>query len=136
MSPGPVRLALVMDHPAQQFARAFQLLAAEPGIRLDVYYWSAAERFYDAGFKRSISWDTDLLSGYPGPPRQPAGLSRAGCAGWLASCADPGLTWWSAMDGRRRSRELRYATARSPARGCSFTATRHGSTQAGGAIVF
>ena len=82
MSPGPVRLALVMDHPAQQFTRAFQLLAAEPGIRLDVYYWSTAERFYDAGFKRSISWDTDLLSGYQWAA--PPAWSLAGRLRWLA----------------------------------------------------
>ena len=82
MSPSPVHIALVVDHPAQHFTRAFQLLAAEPGVRLDVYYWSTAERFYDVGFKRSISWDIDLLSDYQwaAPPtgRSLAGLSLAG----------------------------------------------------------
>ncbi len=73
-----------MDHPAQQFTRAFQFLAAEPGIRLDVYYWSTAERFYDAGFKRSISWDIDLLSGYQwaAPPHGTVASRQAALAGW------------------------------------------------------
>jgi hypothetical protein len=83
-----VHLALVIDHPAQQFTRAFQLLAAEPGVRLDVYYWSTAERYYDADFKRSISWDIDLLSGYQwaAPPGRSAGQPVASrptaLAGW------------------------------------------------------
>jgi glycosyltransferase involved in cell wall biosynthesis len=83
VSPSPVHLALVMDHPAQQFTRAFQLLAAEPGVRLDVYYWSTAKRFYDADFKRSISWDVDLLSGYQWAA-PPVGRSLAGRLFWLA----------------------------------------------------
>jgi len=73
-SPRPVHIALVLDHPAQHFTRAFQLLAAEPGVRLDVYYWELAEHFYDVDFQRSVSWDVDLLSGYPwaAPPRRSA----------------------------------------------------------------
>jgi len=82
VSLSPVHLALVIDHPAQQFTRAFQLLAAEPGVRLDVYYWSTAERFYDADFRRSISWDIDLLSGYQWAS-PPAGRSLTGQLRWL-----------------------------------------------------
>jgi len=52
-----------MDHPAQQFALALRRLAREPGIQLQVYYWSVAARIYDAGFGRLISWDIDLLGG-------------------------------------------------------------------------
>jgi glycosyltransferase involved in cell wall biosynthesis len=72
-----------MDHPAQQFAHAFQLLAAERGVRLEVYYWSVAERFYDTDFKRSISWDIDLLDGYPWTA-PPADRSVASRLRWLA----------------------------------------------------
>jgi hypothetical protein len=70
--------------PAQHFARAFQLLAAEPGVRLDVYYWQLAERAYDADLQRSVSWDIDLLGGYPwiAPP---ADRSAAGRLRWLVS---------------------------------------------------
>ena len=60
-----LRIALVIDHPAQQFARAFQLLADEPGLRVHVYYWSTPESSYDPEFARQVSWDIDLLGGYP-----------------------------------------------------------------------
>jgi glycosyltransferase involved in cell wall biosynthesis len=80
----PVHIALVVDHPAQHFARAFQLLAAEPGVRLDVYYWQLAEHFYDADFQRSVSWDIDLLGGYPWTAA-PVGRSAAGRLRWLVS---------------------------------------------------
>ena len=43
-----LRIVLVVDHPAQQFARALQLLADEPGVQLHVYYWSTPETSYDA----------------------------------------------------------------------------------------
>jgi glycosyltransferase involved in cell wall biosynthesis len=60
----PVRLAIVMDHPAQQFTRGLQLLCADPDVDVQVYYWTAAQRFHDRGFGREISWDVDLLGGY------------------------------------------------------------------------
>jgi glycosyltransferase involved in cell wall biosynthesis len=60
----PIRLAVVMDHPAQQFTRGLQVLSAEPGLDLRVHYWSAARQFLDHGFGRKISWDVDLLGGY------------------------------------------------------------------------
>ena len=60
----PLRIVLVIHHPAQQFARALQLLADEPGLQLQVYYWSTPESSYDAGFARPVSWDIDLLGGY------------------------------------------------------------------------
>ena len=63
MSREPVRIALVMDHPAQQFTRSIQLLADEPGARVPFYYWSAAN-VRGAGFDSSISWDIDLLQEY------------------------------------------------------------------------
>ena len=61
---GRIGVALVMDHPAQQFTRGLQLLAAEPDVKAQVYYWSAAQQVHDAEFDRLISWDTDLLGGY------------------------------------------------------------------------
>ena len=63
MTREPVRVALVMDHPAQHFALGLQLLADEPDVRVHVYYWSVARQVNDADFDRSISWDTDLLGG-------------------------------------------------------------------------
>ena len=65
MTRRPLRIALVIDHPAQHFARALQLLADEPGLRVHVYYWSTPESGYDADFARPVPWDIDLLGGYP-----------------------------------------------------------------------
>jgi len=53
-----------MDHPAQQFTRGLRLLAAEPDVEAQVYYWSVAQRFHDHGFGREVEWDVDLLDGY------------------------------------------------------------------------
>jgi glycosyltransferase involved in cell wall biosynthesis len=64
MSRDRIRVALVMDHPAQQFTRGLQLLAAEPDVEAQVYYWSVAQRFHDDGFGREVEWDVDLLDGY------------------------------------------------------------------------
>ena len=64
MTGGGIRVALVMDHPAQQFTRGLQLLAAEPDVKVQVYYWSVAQEVHDPGFERLISWDIDLLGGY------------------------------------------------------------------------
>lgn len=78
MNPRLLDVVIVIDHPAQQFARAFQLLSLQPGIRLNVCYWSVAARFYDPGFKRSVSWDIDLLAGYSwiAPPADRSAASR------------------------------------------------------------
>ena len=105
-----LRIALVIDHPAQHFARAFQLLADEPGLRVHVYYGVVPEKDYDADFARPISWDIDLLAGYPwaapDPSRTPAGRARwlAGqfrktrpdvviCYGWAAPIAREAITY-------------------------------------------
>jgi glycosyltransferase involved in cell wall biosynthesis len=75
-----VDIALVIDHPAQHFVRAFQLLAAEAGLWVRVCYGATPERGFDSGFARAVSWDVDLLEGYhwssPGSGRT--------AAAWLA----------------------------------------------------
>lgn len=64
MTSEPVRTALIMEHPAQQFTRGLQLLAAEADVQLCVYYWSVAKNIRDPDFGRSVAWDVDLLGGY------------------------------------------------------------------------
>ncbi len=110
MKKEPIRVALVMDHPAQQFTRALQLLSGEPGVQLHVYYWSVAELVQDAGFGRSVSWDVDLLDGYArtspesgrslvGRVRWFLGQLRAGrpqvlvCYGWASPVARVSLIY-------------------------------------------
>jgi len=73
-----------MDHPAQQFTRALQLLAAEPDVKAHVYYWSVARHLHDAEFGRLISWDTDLLGGYAWAAAPP-GRSASRRLRWLIS---------------------------------------------------
>ena len=77
-----IRVVLVMDHPAQHFARALQLLADEPGLRVRVCYWSTPGSSYDAGFARPVSWDIDLLGGYPWAAPD-SGLTAIGRVRWL-----------------------------------------------------
>jgi glycosyltransferase involved in cell wall biosynthesis len=60
-----VGITVVIDHPAQHFTRAFQLLAAEPGLRVHVCYAATPEGGFDPGFARPVAWDVDLLGGYP-----------------------------------------------------------------------
>ncbi len=79
---GPARVAVVMDHPAQQFTRALQLFSREPGLRVQVCYWSVAGQVYDSEFDRALRWDVDLLGGYLWA--SPAfGCSSAGRLRWL-----------------------------------------------------
>jgi glycosyltransferase involved in cell wall biosynthesis len=82
MSREALHIALVIDHPAQHFARAFQLLADEPDVRVHVCYWSTPESSYDAGFARPLSSRTRE------PPRDTPQAGRcptrpAGRVGWL-----------------------------------------------------
>jgi glycosyltransferase involved in cell wall biosynthesis len=80
-----VRTAVVMDHPAQQFATGLRLLAAEPSVGLQVYYRSVAQGNYDAGFDRAVRWDIDLLGGYPwAAPPVPVPRATAAITRWLA----------------------------------------------------
>ena len=100
MARGALGLALVVDHPAQHFVRGFQLLAAEPGLRVHVCYGTTPERSYDVGFARPVSWDIDLLAGYswaaPGSDQTAAWLRRelrraepdvVVCYGWATPVA-------------------------------------------------
>ena len=65
MTGGKLGIVLVIDHPAQHFVRAFQLLATEPRLRVHVCYGATPGRGFDSGFARVVSWDVDLLGGYP-----------------------------------------------------------------------
>ena len=66
MSTKPIRLAHLVSHPIQYFAPLYRELATRPEIDLTVYFYSDATvgEFHDAGFGRSLAWDTPLLGGY------------------------------------------------------------------------
>jgi glycosyltransferase involved in cell wall biosynthesis len=61
-----VRLLYVVSHPIQYQVPLLRRIAAEPGIDLHVLYESdhSLGRFYDDGFGRQITWDTELKAGY------------------------------------------------------------------------
>lgn len=69
----PVRVAVVVHHPAQYFAPAQRALAAVASVEARVFYWDAAtDGVTDAhGFGRHIRWSTDLHSGYDWCAPQP-----------------------------------------------------------------
>jgi glycosyltransferase involved in cell wall biosynthesis len=75
-------IALVIDHPAQHFSAAFRTLADEPGVQAHVYYWSVPAQAHDPGFGRQVSWDIDLMAGYPWSVPDP-GWTAARRARWL-----------------------------------------------------
>src|SRR5262249_53918598 len=63
---GPVRLAYLVSHPIQYQAPLLRRIAAEPGIRLKVFFRSpmGLKSYVDPGFGQAIAWDTPLLEGY------------------------------------------------------------------------
>jgi glycosyltransferase involved in cell wall biosynthesis len=62
----PVRLAYLVSHPIQYQAPLLRRIAAEPGIRLKVFFRSpmGLKSYVDPGFGQAIAWDTPLLEGY------------------------------------------------------------------------
>lgn len=60
------RVALVASHVIQYQAPFFRLLAAHPGVDLEVVYCSraGAEVYRDTEMQTTLRWDLDLLSGY------------------------------------------------------------------------
>ena len=59
---GEARIAYLTTHPIQYQAPLLRRLAAEPGMRLKVFFASdlTTRHFVDPGFKREITWDTEL----------------------------------------------------------------------------
>jgi glycosyltransferase involved in cell wall biosynthesis len=82
MTSRPIRVALIMEHPAQQFTCGLQLLSTEAAVQLQVYYWSAAKSLDDPGFGRTVTWDVDLLDGYEWLAPAPK-VSAGGRLRWL-----------------------------------------------------
>lgn len=78
MNNSPTRLVLIIDHPAQQFTRGLQILAASPSMTVTVLYWSVAKTFHDPGFDQEVSWDVELLAGYAwaAPKRDASAIAR------------------------------------------------------------
>ncbi|HVB33509.1 MAG TPA: glycosyltransferase [Patescibacteria group bacterium] len=64
--PRPYRVAAIFHRPHPYFCKFFERLAARPEIDLTVYFYSdlGVSSTFDAGYQRSVRWDTDLLSGY------------------------------------------------------------------------
>lgn len=60
------RLAVVNSHPIQYFAPLYAHLNRDPAFELTALYCSdfSLRDGLDPGFKRALTWDVDLLSGY------------------------------------------------------------------------
>ncbi|MDB6170436.1 MAG: glycosyl transferase [Verrucomicrobia bacterium] len=65
-APSPIRLAVVLSHPVQYYSPWFRRLAAEPELRLRVFYlWDfGVTEQRDPGFGAVFKWDIDLLAGH------------------------------------------------------------------------
>ena len=61
-----MKIALIASHVIQYQAPFFRLLAAEPGLDLEVIFCSTdgAKVYRDAEMQTTLKWDLDLLGGY------------------------------------------------------------------------
>jgi glycosyltransferase involved in cell wall biosynthesis len=86
-SAGQPRLGVLATHPIQYQAPLYREIARRGVVQLDVAFLSTkgAEPFHDPGFGVTLSWDIDLLGGYPSTelPRRPL----SGKAAWLAKAS-------------------------------------------------
>ena len=60
------RLAYFVSHPIQYQAPLLQLIAADPEIELEVFFFSdfSLKPYLDPGFGKTIKWDIPLTEGY------------------------------------------------------------------------
>lgn len=60
------RLAVVSSHPIQYNAPVFRAMAAQPGLKVHVFFsWEGTKEQVDVEFGRTIEWDIPLTDGYP-----------------------------------------------------------------------
>ncbi len=95
----PFRIAVVNSHPIQYFAPLYAYLNRDPSLEVTALYCSdfSLRGAVDPGFKKAVTWDVDLLSGY-----------RAQFLGERAKRRVPGGFWslvcpevWGAIRGGR-----------------------------------
>jgi glycosyltransferase involved in cell wall biosynthesis len=62
-----IRVAVVNTHPIQYFAPLYAYLNLDPALEVTALYCSdfSLRDGIDPGFKRTVTWDVDLLQGYP-----------------------------------------------------------------------
>lgn len=62
----PFHLAYFISHPIQYQAPLLRMIAADPDIDLEVFFYSdfSLKGYHDPGFDRLIEWDTPLTEGY------------------------------------------------------------------------
>ncbi|MEX2450263.1 MAG: glycosyltransferase family 4 protein [Rhodospirillales bacterium] len=92
------RLLYLVSHPIQYQAPLLRQLAREPGIELRVLFerLDSAERYYDPGFARTVSWDVSLLDGYDYASLEDTSLRDA-----LAACDILWMHGWQSWASRR-----------------------------------
>ncbi len=63
----PIHIAVVNSHPIQYFAPLYAYLNRGPSLRVTALYCSdfSLRGGMDPGFQRPVTWDIDLLDGYP-----------------------------------------------------------------------
>jgi glycosyltransferase involved in cell wall biosynthesis len=59
------RLAMIVSHPIQYYVPLYRRLLQREHLELKVFFtWHANPSQYDPGFRRDVSWDIPLTSGY------------------------------------------------------------------------
>jgi glycosyltransferase involved in cell wall biosynthesis len=59
-----MRLAIITTHPIQYYAPVFQLLAERIDVKVFYTWGDGAQKKFDPGFGKTVTWDIPLLEGY------------------------------------------------------------------------
>jgi glycosyltransferase involved in cell wall biosynthesis len=82
-SGAPIRVGIVLRHPAQHFVEAFRSTQSSDIVDPTVFYWTMPDSAWDEGFDQEVSWDLDLASGYRWwTPQDPSATARSARQLW------------------------------------------------------
>lgn len=95
----PFRLAVVNSHPIQYFAPLYAYLNRDPTLEVTAIYCSdfSLRGDVDAGFKRLVVWDVDLLSGYRSEWLGDRAKTRRPAGFWSLVCPE---MWYAIRSGQ------------------------------------
>jgi glycosyltransferase involved in cell wall biosynthesis len=95
----PFRVAVLNSHPIQYFAPLYAYLNRDPALEVTALYCSdiSLRGGMDPGFGQSVTWDVDLLGGYPSIFLGPNARQRVPGGFWSLVCPE---VWAEVRSGR------------------------------------
>ena len=84
------RIAVINTHPIQYFAPLYAYLNRDPDIEITALYCSnfSLRGEFDSGFKQTVAWDVDLMSGYDAVFLGDAASRRNPAGFWSLICLE------------------------------------------------